>query len=204
MQSIGGSNKETVTADRVDLTPGALSTHLHLRSGLDRIQIGQNPSSCFVGSYAKPTRATPINELPPGFDEGFDAAGWESISRTVSVVSKDFAIVLAIDIQSELKPEQAKEIEDDYTLRFSGSSTSIKTEKTTYHFWQDRSVRLMMCQYTMPNGKIVLTTALGLNHLMDALRMEPDLAQQDADAAATVFSRNTQPPATNNPADASE
>lgn len=197
----GEEGRRTVSASDLEVSAIDMASRLSLVGGGASVRLGQKDDSALVGEFQKPERAVNLTELPPGFGDGFQALGWETAERTVSLVSKDGAVVLALDTRGGLDSDRAERIVGDY-IRAHGEPTSrVSSESADYWFWQDLGVRLMVCRYRCRQSGETVTAAVGLTVLMDALRMDEASAQRDSVAADALLKGRPVPLEEQSPAD---
>jgi len=195
---------DTLTASDVKLTSAHLSCDLAILAEESVIRIGQKHDSAMVGDFRAPARSVKLSELPPMFDESFGAAGWETPTRTVSLVTSDGNVVLALDMNEALDAAPVNEMIEKYRGNFGVPSSSVKTEHSEYLFWERQGVRLMLCIYRQKEKPATVTKALGLTTLMDRLRMDAGSAQRDSASAETLLNPRIENNATDGAPSASE
>ncbi|MEZ5163766.1 MAG: hypothetical protein R2688_08450 [Fimbriimonadaceae bacterium] len=113
--------------------------------------------------------------------------GWETPERTVVVLGSRDGLVLAMDTREKIKIYEATNVIDSYTSQF-GKPLTITSQHSTYAFWTDGNIRLMVLDFEDPaSGNRSMTTALGHTWCMDALRMSPEAAHNDANLAEKLL-----------------
>ena len=191
LRQINGNEVEPVTSKDVAITSYSMSSKLEMVDGDSVIRVGQLLEDSLRGSYGKPPKATSLTELPPGLDETFEVKGWETYKRTFALVAKEDRVALALDFWEDADASKIRDAETEYELKFGKPDFTVVTDRNSYSFWQDGSVRLMTLQSEGRNG-MSFTVALGLTVLMDHLRMSPDTARNDAARAEQLLSSETE------------
>lgn len=184
--TLNGTQTETLSSDDVVLSTDALNSNLALVTPQSSVRIGQNLSSSLIGGFRKPDKAVIIKELPPGFGNGFTSTGWESPQRTVSMVGREDDLVLAIDVWDALSQEKMAEHVRRYEEIYGLPDSKVEGSSASYRFWNNGSVRLMICSVPLEKDMYTVTTSLGLAVLMDRLRMNEDSAKRDIASADQI------------------
>lgn len=195
---------EVLTANRVTISSFALGAELQMQDEDSVIRVGQDVEAALSGAFAKPKKGTVIREMPPGFDDSFDVSGWEIYDRNVAVLSKEGRVVLALDHREKLTDETAESLALQYVLAFGEPMVVVENDRVRYHFWQEGTVMLMVADAQGRTSRSV-TVALGLQTPMEKLRMSPEAARTDAEAALALLTEPVpNPDATSDQAGASE
>lgn len=149
-----------------------------------RIQIGADPLDVLSGGYKKPERALSITSIPPGFEDSFRVYGWDSATRSVGLISRNRKVLLAVDTQKKVDATLLDTTLLNARRTFGEPVAQNQADRSNYWFWQENGIRLMICRYVNDSGSVTMTTAIGLNQIMDHFRMSADSATKDAFAAS--------------------
>jgi len=156
------------------------------------LHIGDTLDSVFNTDFPKPERAANLSQMPPGLDTSFRARGWETNEQAFGVVLKSGRVALAILTTENADEDGLAELVADYEDRFGPAPERVGAGGVRYWFWQDRDVRLMICNAYDEQGRMSVTTALGLKTLMTFLRMDVQDARTDREEAERL--RKSQAP----------
>lgn len=174
---------EPPTIENIALSPADLGTHLVLEYDGVTIRPGMPLEVALTGAMAKPNTATSLSEIPPKFSKNFKVQGWETPERTVVTLGSRDGLVLSLDTRENIKSDESKREIEVFTLLY-GKPLTISSQHSTYAFWSDGNIRLMLLEFEDSiSGTRSLTTALGHTWCMDALRMSPEAANNDANLA---------------------
>lgn len=128
----------------------------------------------------RPGRSFPIQEIPEGLDGQFDVTGWEQGPQSIGMISAKGRVALFLEIQEKADQDSALERVAEISGRHGLPSQTVSQGTTRYWFWEAPSERIMVCLTPSVGGRFSLSCALGNPILMTALRMSPQLAQEDA------------------------
>lgn len=182
-----------VTKTPVEVSPvdeNVRADDLYILSGTSRITVGDNPNEALTGGFKKPERAVTASRLPPGLDDTFRFGGWESTERSVGLVSRNRTVLLAVDNQENLSQDKRDKAIQTYTRLFGLPMREIQRPHAHYYFWEQGKVRLMVCTTVDPRGAVSMTSAIGVNPLMQKFRMDPETAEKDATEAEARLTRS--------------
>ena len=141
--------------------------------------------------YHAPASAYAIRELPQGFEAPYHAESWTSTSATIQakdfgVIYYDTKIALAMFHETGITATDVNSTEVDYQHEYGNPTENIAGNKVHYSFWEDpiTNERLMICavQDRKDPERFDLTTAVGNELVMDALRMSSSAANDDKQA----------------------
>lgn len=179
-------NRPKTTSNEVRLSAADLGSRLALRVDDTEIRVGNLAQDVFQGSFARPPRAVQWHELPPTLDESFGSDGWETPDRSLSLVSKDGSVVMAIYTTQTNAAADFDEATKHYEYALPTQPLVRKDNNSEYRFWTDGAVTLMLCWFQ--DGKAsTFSQVIGLSRLMRDLRMDPDSAEQDARTALDLI-----------------
>lgn len=159
-----------------------------LRHGSREVRLGGDPGEV-ERAFDPPSRTFPIGELP--FEEGeLTVTGWQSANEGLGIISREGRVVLVLHTFERASERLADDLIDQYGALSRNLHTEIQGDNVRYWFWQDNRQRLMLVRHRDRRGNLHVTVALGVIELMNVLRMDPDSAQEDADRADELLSRN--------------
>ncbi|MCB0826345.1 MAG: hypothetical protein KDC26_09160 [Armatimonadetes bacterium] len=184
---IEGEEKAAPTIENIALSPTDLASPFALYYDDVTIRPGMPLDVALSGSLAKPDTATSLTEIPPKFSKNFKVLGWETPERTVVALGSRDGLVLAMDTREKIKIDEARNEIEAYTVQY-GKPLTITSQHSTYAFWTDGNIRLMVLDFEdTVSGNRSMTTALGHTWCMDALRMSPEAAHNDANLAEKLL-----------------
>ncbi|MEX2244169.1 MAG: hypothetical protein WD716_10030 [Fimbriimonadaceae bacterium] len=171
---------------------------LALLHGDSRLYLGVTRSEA-LGIFEPQERSTPFSNLPEGFADNFTASGWERGTFSFGCIgytqedrlngarTLDDVVVLAMVTREDVDADTVAEALRVYSANFGppdeDTTGRLQGQGLDYWFWTVPGRRLMISATVDPKGKRSLTIALGVPTLMTHLRMSPDLAVEDRQAA---------------------
>lgn len=192
--SNSNGNKETVTppartisVEDVESPLIGSDVNLGLLHESQTLHIGDNVDTVFEQDFPRPDKASNVTQMPPGLDNTFRARGWETANESFGVVLKGGRVGLAIYTVTGSDEDFLNELVARYISRFGEPGEKVGAAGVRYWFWQDRDVRLMICSGYSEDGRLSVTSALGLKSLMDFLRMDIVSAREDREEAERLL-----------------
>lgn len=178
------------------LSPAAIlfpkeEPHLTLRMLEADVQIGLNLEEA-KKLLPRPGRSFPIQEIPEGLDGQFDVTGWEQGPLSIGMISAKGRVALFLEIQERADQDSALERVAEISDRHGLPAAAVAQGTTRYWFWEAPGERIMVCLTPSGGGRFSLSSALGNPVLMTALRMSPQLAQEDAVEAEKLLKAQPQ------------
>lgn len=137
--------------------------------------------------FPKPARAFPIADLPEGFSSQFDMRGWEMAATSIGFIGARGRLALILEILDRADEDMIQNRVARAAEASGPFSETVTVGSIRYWFWETQGARKMICASPDEGGRLSLTTALGHPKLMTALRMNRELAEQDAVAAQKLL-----------------
>ncbi len=181
-EATAAGSDRLLTADQIESPLAGAESELGLINESQILHIGDSAESVFSQDFPRPERAANVTQMPPGLDTSFRARGWESANQAFGVVLKGGRVALALLTTENEDEEGLGDIVTQYESRF-GTPERVGSAGVRYWFWQDRDVRLMVCCAYDEDGKMAVTSAIGLKTLMSFLRMDVQDARGDREEA---------------------
>lgn len=144
--------------------------------------------------FPRPGRSFPIQDLPPGLDPQFEVTGWEQGPRSIGMISARGRVALFLEIEERADEALALEQVSQISQTNGPPSKVIHKGQVRYWFWDSPGERLMVCFSPDTVGRMALSTALGHPSLMTTLKMNPELAERDAEESERLRKLQPQPP----------
>lgn len=154
---------------------------LAIVNGSEKIKIG-DPYFRWEVVFPRPKKAAfEIQELPkPLNQDDLQPVGWESSTRGYGAIRNGRRIVLAMIWQSKLTQEDASKIKNEYYSLNSSLPAEVVTENgSTYTFWENNQIRMMLLVQKTGSDSFNVTVSLGQADLMTAIRASVNQAQND-------------------------
>ncbi len=153
--------------------------------------------------YHPPPSAYAVRELPQGFEPPYHAESWTSggplgsESKDFGVIYYDTKVAMAMFHEMGITATDVNDTEADYEREYGAPQQKVSGNKMHYWFWDDPNTneRLMICavQDRKDPQRFDLTTAVGNELVMDALRMSPSAANDDRQAVEKTPSTSHTP-----------
>lgn len=171
---------------------------LALLHGDARLYLGV-PQAEALKIFEPQAKSTPFSNLPEAFADNFTASGWERVpfsfgcigytqeDRLSGTRTFDDVVVLAMVTREDVDADTVAEALRTYSANFGppdeDTTGRLQGQGLDYWFWTVPGRRLMISASVDPKGKRSLTIALGVPKVMTTLRMSPELAVEDRQAA---------------------
>lgn len=159
--------------------PQPVETELFLVREGDKLRVGDTDKQAFT-LFPRPQGAFEFHALPAVLTEPFSAKGWEAAQEGFGVILQGGKVVVAMRRLDRVSKDTVASTSREYELAFGREPDAlIGTSLTTYRFWEKDDIRFMLCATESAEQKLVLTVAVGVKPVMDALRMNKTLAAKD-------------------------
>lgn len=142
-------------------------------------------------AYPRPRKATLVKRLPSGFADDLSVWGWETEDTSFAAIFKNDSLILAMELNEDADSDLIEISLDEPSVRMGEALISIEEGQVKYRFWELNGRRQMASVGPAPDGRQILTSAVGITEAMDLLRMSPEAAEQDAARAAQALDRAT-------------
>lgn len=162
-------------------------TTLALVSGDRTLKVGDSTDQA-ESFFERPRRSFLLRELPEAFGPGYRARGWESDRQGFGIVSyrdRVAAAMLTVEgvdetvVQETLQTHRRNDDPNNPDRR----TFTQESRVARYWFWEEANQRVMVCAAKTYRGDFTVTVAVGDIAALDALRMSPEEARNDANRA---------------------
>ena len=159
-----------------------------------RLSIGDSERSAFE-TFTKSREAFESTKPPPKLaTDLLKARSWEDDRQGFGVLTRDGRVLFAMRTVTGANRE---DIDEDIAMYRGAFGTeqliTIEGRQVSYWFWEGTLIRLMICVDSTAKGSKTITIALGLNAIMDSLRMNRIDAPKDLAAAEGILEKSTVP-----------
>lgn len=149
----------------------------------ERLTVGMSQEDA-LALFPEPRRSYALNDVPPGFGDGYRARGWESRLESFGILLFNDRLVFAMRQFEDMEEPQYEDLVREYeTALRETESTFVAGRHVRYQFWQDGTQRLMVLAVQRPKDRLNVTVSMGDNVVMDRLRMSESHARDDANRA---------------------
>lgn len=179
---------------------GELGIFSMIGPGGQKLTVGDTPERAAL-LFPKTTDSYSFRQLPPGFEQPYGADGHDNGALGFGAIyytgaNQSPAIAMAMVQERDLTNDQINGTESFYEQQLGRTSAQIAGSVSRYWFWDDatHNQRLMLCAVVDKNDrtKYDLSSAVGDDVVMNALRMDEASAEQDKNgAAASAGSQKT-------------
>lgn len=180
--TLEGEPAEPLPELRVVMPEDRWATRLGLAEGGSLLKVGDEMDRGFE-VFEKPPRATTFSDMPEPFTPPFQADGWETSGAGFGMIGYRGQVAAAMLTYDRTDPSRLDRILEDYRGLFGPEQSVVESVTGSYRFWQEQDQRLAIVGYRDSRGRLTVTVALGLVPVMDRLRLSPEIARQDLDAA---------------------
>lgn len=161
-----------------------------LLEGSSRVSVGDSDRSAF-SVYPKPKGAYESTKLPPKFpDDLVKARVWEDERTGFGALFREGRVLFAMHTTNAVGREDVDAEVAAYRGEFGTNGLStVEGNNASYWFWSSPKIRLMICHCKSATGDSNLTVSVGLNAIMDSLRMSAEDASKDMAFAGEILGR---------------
>ncbi len=130
-------------------------------------------------------KAFELRDLPASLGPEFAPRGWETDSEGFGLVVYGERVAAAVRTVSGRSESEMMDAAEAYGRLYRRlQPVEVAGQTSRYWFFESGNQRLMVCGARTHKGNWTVTLAVGLNPVMDALRMSPARAKEDALRAA--------------------
>jgi hypothetical protein len=161
-------------------------SHLAIISDKVSVYLGSSAESA-MKLFTRPADAVAVKTLPTSLPLGYVALGWKTETESLGTISQKDQVVLIIHTQRDISKSKAGSVFDQFEKTYGKPLKVLEKEHSIYKFWEANKQRLMICYTADHSQKWHITVALGVNVLMDALRMNAKDAALDQNQAEKML-----------------
>lgn len=175
---------------------------LGLLRGSGIVRVGMKQDEAFA-IFAQPPNSYQKTDLPESIEAPYEANCWQSNDEGFGTILYEGKVVTATDILDKKSEERLQQNLKQYTDAFGAPQYFDEHNRPTpgfldgkyvrYWFWQSGQDNtgdlLMICATEGKPGKLSITTAVGWEPAMEALRMTPYLASRDQPKADELIAK---------------